>query len=216
MKKQFISALFLFFAFLLFDSCKPEIILTPVKNKKESIGIVKSSMTLREQLMSMDVSTRKETYRNPSEEQRKTVWIEKFNIWLELPQFDSLEKIHIQNLVDFINNHSFEFSEEESQIVIDYCTDWNNYAMNVLGWSEEFTLMAVLTLFTPQEFEDAKTIKEPGGGGGGTKCHCAYSFFGCYLGGDGDTCSRDIPCEAVYGCGFLWQDRCRGICIATM
>ena len=189
-------------------SCSPVINEFVIEHLEELSGI-----TIYE-LASYDLQLQKAIFNSWDYQKKRNAWIEKLNYVLIHIPFTESENAHIQTLIGHINNDYFlkENIEKKLEIRSRFASEWINYSINELGWSNQFIAFIVYRLYSDQaqfnsELSMLRSI--------GTKiktdsegdCDCNVSVDFCGL----SICSS-TGCKILTGCGWLWSMPCDGNC----
>lgn len=214
MRKILFLGLLVFFTF----SCQQsefEYSCDPVINKfvadnKEAL----STITVLE-LSSYDFQLQKAIFSSWDYGKKRSAWVEKLQYVLVHIPFTETEKDHIQTLIDHLDEDYFlkENLDKNLEIRSQFASQWINFAVTNLGWSDQFIAFMVYRLYTAQSQFDSElsvlksmsTINSTNSEG---DCNCNVSadfcgaYFDCHSGG----------CSISTGCGWLLSMPCDGRC----
>jgi len=190
-------------------SCNPEINEFVIENQEEL-----SQITI-EELSSYDIKLQRAIFNSWNYQKKRKVWIDKLSYVLKNESFTKAEIDHIHLLIQHINENYFTDEKIRGNLALRslFANEWINYAMNKLGWPEEFVAFMVYRLYTDQtQFEaelsglrslgtDITTNSE-----GDCDCNIENDFC--------DTLDcRSTGCNTTpSGCGWLWSMPCDGNC----
>lgn len=189
-------------------SCDPVINKFVIENQEEL-----STISLKE-LGSYDLQLQKAIFSSWDYQKKRSAWVDKLlYVKIHIP-FTELENSHIRALINHINDDYFlmENLDKNLEIRSQFASQWVNYAINKLGWSNEFIAFMVYRLYTDQSQLDSelsvlKSISTASSANSEGNCNCNVSadFCGginCHSGG----------CLITPGCGWLWSMPCDGRC----
>jgi hypothetical protein len=149
----------------------------------------------------------------------------KYNFWIEKQQeilqleWKDVEIIHIELLFSiFEGNYSFfedgyvEDNEKESERVIFFVNQWENYAITDLNWNR--TLIYALCGSGDEVSKIIRQIEENEYTETRGDCGCSQKSDFCDIFGEARVYCLDGPgcTRAPGGCGFFWLFKCNGIC----
>jgi hypothetical protein len=211
--------LVLVFAIIFLLSCKRsefEFSCNPIINKFVSENQEELSGITVYELASYDLLLQKAIFNSWDYQKKRVVWIDKFQyVLIHVPLTES-EKTHIQKLITHITEDYFlkENIEKNIEIRSRFASEWINYSINDLGWSNQFIAFMVYRLYTDQSQFNSEismlrsigtTIKTDSESG---SCDCNGSADFC---GDFYSCISE-GCTISTGCGWMWSMPCDGNC----
>jgi hypothetical protein len=218
--KKFITIPFVITVLLgIILSCKKselEFSCDPFINKFVKENRAKLSLLTPDELAVYDIKLQRAIFNSWDYQRKREAWIYKLQQVQVNVTFTSAETIHIQKLMDHINEDYFldKDIQEKSVIRSEFAEELFNSATNELCWTKQFIAFMVYRLYTdPSEFEaelsglkslkyTATTDSEAGNCGCSTSSdYCGYA--NCY--------SRDCT-VTLSGCGWLWSMPCDGLC----
>lgn len=213
MKRLVIFELILLFLFScqkseLEFSCDPNINKFIIDNREKL-----STMTIQE-LGSYDLQVQKAIFTSWDYRKKRSAWVDKLMyIKVNIP-FNEIERSHIQILIDHINEDYFlkENLDRISEFRFQFASQWISYAINNLGWSNQFIAFMAYRLYTDQsqlesELSSLKSISTTNSTNSEGDCNCNVSYDFC-----GDTNCQSGGCSITSGCGWLWTMPCDGRC----
>lgn len=189
-------------------SCDPVINKFVIENQQEL-----STIAVQE-LVSYDLQLQKAIFTSWDYQKKRSAWVDKLlYVKIHIP-FTELEKSHIQALIDHINEDYFlmENLDKNSEIRSQFASQWVSYAINKLGWSNQFIAFMVYRLYTDQSQLDSelsvlKSISTTSSTNSEGDCNCNASSDFC-----GGTNCQTGGCSITSGCGWLWSMPCDGRC----
>jgi hypothetical protein len=190
-------------------SCDPVINKFVIENQEEL-----STIAVQE-LGSYDLQLEKAIFNSWDYQKKRSAWVDKLQyVMIHIP-FSELEKAHIQALIVHINEDYFlkENFNKNLEIRSQFASQWISYAINNLGWSNQFIAFMVYRLYTDQSQFDSELsmLKQIGkiinteSESGSCDCNVSSDFCGsidCHSGG----------CSITSGCGWVWSMTCDGSC----
>lgn len=212
MKKLLIPLLFLFlFSCQQIDleySCDPYINQIVVENFEEfsQISVV--------ELSDYDYSLQKAIFNSWDHLKKREAWLEKLNLVLSGSDFNSVEKEHINKLINHIEPNYFteEFILQNSKHILQFADEWIKYATERLNWTNEYIAFLVYRIYTEQsqfeeELSELKLIKEAAISNSETGCNCNISADFCQ-----NYYCNSTGCSVTGGCGWFFTQTCDGSC----
>lgn len=169
-----------------------------------------------QELVSYKLQLQKAIFNSWDYQKKRSAWLDKFHYVLNNMPFTESENAHIQRLIAHISEDYFlkENIERNPEIRSRFATEWINYSINDLGWSNQFIAFMVYRLYTDQaQFASelsmlrsiGTTIKtDPESG----DCDCNVSADFC----GNSYCSSGGCTTVTTGCGWLWSMSCDGSC----
>jgi hypothetical protein len=161
-------------------------------------------------LLKFDVSVQRAIFSSWSPEKKSEAWRYRLSRVLSDNDFNLLEIIHIQRLIDSISPELFIKPNNYDNEYQAFKTEWLNYAVNELQWNEYFTAFLVYRFwFTQEQFtneisEYSVEDSEPNP----VYCNCNSANDFCQ-----ETHCFPSSCTATeQGCGWLWSQPCDGRC----
>lgn len=187
-------------------SCDPKVNEFVVENRKEFAKIAVN------ELVSYNPKVQRAIFNSWDYQKKRRVWLDKLQYVLSHTQLNKLEKDHIEELINHINDDYFkkENINVNNAIQVDFAKKWISYSFNELKWDNEFIAFLVYRLYTDESQFDAersnlKTTKTSIYSNS-ESCNCNSSIDFC-----GGACSTG-SCSITTGCGWLWSMNCNGSC----
>lgn len=166
-------------------------------------------------LASYDLQLQKAIFNSWDYQKKSSAWIDKFHyVLINMPLTES-ENAHIQKLIAHISEDYFlkENIERNSETRFLFASEWINYSINDLGWSDQFIAFMVFRLYTdPAQFDSELSMLRSTGSSirtdseGDCSCNVSADFCG------NSFCSSGNCTTISTGCGWLWSMSCDGNC----
>lgn len=173
-----------------------------------------------------DISRQRAIYNAFTPEQKINLWKGKIQETLEL-DWSADERAHLEAVLTFINeNPNFfgnkeDLTEQEQDNYDLFFYNWREYAKTTFGWSDKL-LYGII--YTPEKIADKEGNLAPvpfaannvistreGGSGGTQRCDCQTADDNKYR--CPNYCSTGRSCTVAIGCGYLWVEKCNGLCL---
>ena len=135
-------------------------------------------------------------------------------------EWTEAERTHIAELRSFIRSNPYIFEPEKlySDELYDkfdrFMCGWNEKAQSGLGWSKQLVGAIAASGYdivnkTGTARSGGQTDFDPRWGNKIPDCNCNKGHDFC----DGNTICTDDPCtESYHGCGWVWSQKCDGLC----
>ena len=189
-------------------SCNPDINQFVIENRQEleQIDVL--------ELSTYDLALQRAIFNSWDYQKKRNAWINKLNYILANGNFNERETNHVQKLIDHVQPEYFLYQDSLKGIYEQFANEWISYAFAELNWTEEYVAFMVFRLYTDfsqlnaelsmlsQLKESIDTDAETG------DCNCRVSFDYC----GNAICNSGECTEVPSGCGFLWSQRCDGLC----
>ncbi len=190
-------------------SCDPLINEFVTENQAELSRITVGELT------SYEIALQKAVFRSWGYEKKRNAWIEKLNHVLNENSFSQEESDHIKKLIGHIEVDYFQEQKIQSgsKTRMQFADNWIKYAIDELGWDDQFLAFLVYRLYTNQyqfdsEFYALKsTASEMTTNSESGTCNCNTTSDFC----SGSACTSG-GCSSSSGCGWLWSETCNGSC----
>jgi hypothetical protein len=190
-------------------SCDPDINQFVAENREELSQISVFEIT------TYDLSLQRAVFNSWDYQKRRSAWIDKFTYVLANGNFTDPETGHILKIINHIHSEYFLNEDTLQETREQFAADWINYAFTELNWTEKFVAFMVYRLYTDysqleselsqldQLNETIDTDTETG------DCDCNVSADFCMY-----AICTSYDCNILLtGCGWLWNERCDGLCI---
>ena len=184
---------------------------------KEHLDEVRS-MT-RSEWNELDPAVSRACYIAFTPQQKARFWDLKMQQVLAL-EWTEAERTHIAELRSFIRSNPYIFEPEKlySDELYDkfdrFMYEWNEKAQSELGWSKQLVGAIAASGYdivnkTGTARIGGQTDFSPRWGNKIPDCNCNKNHDFC----DGNTICTDDPCtESYHGCGWVWTQKCDGLC----
>lgn len=190
-------------------SCDPVINKFVLENREELSRVEVSAFA------DYELPLQKAVYNSWDAKKKRDAWIDKLQHVLSAGSFEKPEILHLQKLIDHIDEDYFLEANMESNkgSRSQFADEWIGYATKELGWSDQYVAFLVYRLYTEQyQFNDELSMLNALHGNVSVNseigsCTCNTSSDFCGLG----YCSSN-GCTTTSGCGWLWTERCNGVC----
>ncbi len=183
-------------------SCDPKINQLVVENKKEF-----SQLDLNG-LLSYSPKVQRAIFNSWDYQKKRKVWLEKLYSVSQNPVLNSLEKRHIQILIENIDLDYFQ--RKHTLEDRNFTEGWIKYSHSELKWTKKFVAFVGFRLYTNQIQLDKELIKAGEASrmlNSEGSCDCSTSSDYC----GGGRCTSG-NCSSSTGCGWLWSMPCNGGC----
>lgn len=188
-------------------SCDPKVNEFVVKNQEEFAKIAIN------ELVSYDPKVQRAIFNSWDYQRKRTAWLDKLQYVLSHTQLNNVEKDHIKELINHINQNYFKKENITADTVLqaNFAAKWISYSSTKLKWDNQFIAFLVYRLYTDQAQFDSELSKRFGSttslNSEQGNCDCSVSSDYC-----GGVSCESGECVSSTGCGWLWSMSCNGNC----
>lgn len=189
-------------------SCDPVINSFVLKNQEElsQLNVIEISI--------YDITLQRAIFNSWNAEKKRDTWINKLYYILDNEKLNTAEIHHLQKLIKHIEPGYFSDENGLNDEKTKFASEWINYAMDELKWTEEFVAFIVYRLYTEEAqleaeiltLDDLKLITSTDSESGSCDCNTSSDFCSIY------TCQSSGCSSVSSGCGWLWKESCNGSC----
>lgn len=167
------------------------------------------------ELSNSDIAFQQAVFRSFDAEKKREVWMQRIQILLETQDYSPEEFAHVKILLGHLQTGNYEEKNLESGLRErrQFASEWIKKAKDDLRWSDWQIAFVAYRIYTNKtQFENelriAETVHLNDGIEPITNCSCNILSEYCVT----KYCVTGSCNILSTGCGFLWSEKCDGIC----